>query len=149
MQALSRKRPNHGTKIMATDSDKPTAPPAAPTDKPAPKPDRPPEKRKFPRDGGGGPRRRERDAVPSLDQEFLQHHKNAPNVRDLDAEIAAELEAALQGMDDKSLYSADDSKRARDQAAAQGTAAARSARSSPSTPPTSSSKSPAAAARAS
>jgi small subunit ribosomal protein S1 len=40
-------------------------------------------------------------------------------VRDLDAEIAAELEAALQGMDDKSLYGADNSRRARDQANAQ------------------------------
>ncbi len=45
--------------------------------------------------------------------------KTAPNVRDLDAEIADELEAALKDMDAASIYSADDSKRARDQAAAQ------------------------------
>ena len=109
---------------MADEADKPTAPETKPTpapappEKPAAKTDKPPEKRPFKRGDGGGPRKRVRDAVPSLDADMLYHQKNAPNVRDLDAEIAAELEAALGGMDDKSLYSADDSKRAREQAAA-------------------------------
>jgi ribosomal protein S1 len=112
---------------MANESDKPnvpeTPPPtAAPTDKPAVKSDKPPDKRPFKRGGGDGdrgPRKRERGPMPSLDSDMQYRQKTAPNVRDLDAEIAAELEAALQGMDDKSLYGADDSKRARDQAAAQ------------------------------
>lgn len=115
---------------MAENTDKPSIPatPPAPadaskpasTDKPAPKPDKPAEKRPFKRGGDDrGPRKRMRESVPSLDAE-LYHQKNAPNVRDLDAEIADELEAALQGMDDKSFYAADDSKRAREKAAAQG-----------------------------
>jgi small subunit ribosomal protein S1 len=94
--------------------------PKPPSTPPAGKPQRPP----FKRGGGGGdggPRKRDRgrDSVPSLDSDMLYRQKTAPNVRDLDAEIAAELEAALQGMDDKSLYGADDSKRARDLAASQ------------------------------
>ena len=112
---------------MANESDnpQPTTPPAAtpsekPSDKPAVKTDRPSEKRPFKR-GDGGPRRdRDRALVRSLDSEMQYHQKASPNVRDLDAEIAAELEAALQGMDDKKLYGADDSKRAREQADAQG-----------------------------
>ena len=119
---------------MANDSDKPnvleTAPPAPPAEKPtapettsqappadklAPKPERPADKRPFKRGGGEkdrGPRQRERGPMPSLDSDMLYKQKTGPNVRDLDAEIAAELEAALQGIDDKSLYGADSSKRA-------------------------------------
>jgi ribosomal protein S1 len=107
---------------MANESEtpQPTTPPAAkPSEKPVVKTDRPPDKRPFKR-GDGGPRRdRERSSVPRLDADMFRE-KNGPNVRDLDAEIAAELEAALHGLDDKKLYSADDSKRARDQAEAQG-----------------------------
>src|ERR1700686_2215988 len=108
---------------MADNTDKPTTPetpkPAPATDKPAAKSDKPPEKRPFKRGGGGDRGPRKRDSVPSLDSDMLFHPKNTPNVRDLDAEIAGELEAALQGMDDKSLYGADDSKRAPERAAAQ------------------------------
>jgi small subunit ribosomal protein S1 len=115
------------TSIMATDADKPTPHETKPADtpppeKPAAKTDKPSDKRPFKRGGRDddrGPRKRMRESVPSLDADMLYHQKNAPNVRDLDAEIAAELEAALSGIDDKNLYSADDSKRARDQAAAQ------------------------------
>lgn len=91
-----------------------TAPAAtAPADKPASRPGKPFDKRK-PR--GDGPKRR----IPALDSDMDFKPKTAPNVRDLDAEIADELEAALKDMDAKSLYSADDSKRARAQAEAQG-----------------------------
>ncbi len=104
---------------MANETDKPTP---APETKPAPPPAPPArgdqkDRRKPPRDEG--PRKPRREFVPSLDAD-LSYKKNTPNVRDLDAEIAGELEAALAGMDAQSLYSADDSKRARDQAAAQG-----------------------------
>ena len=118
----------YGTYIMATESEKPQETPAAaspPADKPAPKPvSKPGQPPRKPQRGGGGghggDKRRPRDSVPRLDSEFDFKDRQAPNVRDLDAEIAAELEAALQGMDDKSFYSADDSKRAREQADAQG-----------------------------
>src|SRR5205809_3128573 len=110
---------------MADETKQPDSPEAktAPIEKPAAKPEPPKggqEKRPFKRGGDGerGPRKRERGPIPSLEGDMLYKPKNAPNVRDLEAEIADELEAALQGMDDKNLYSADDSKRARDQAAA-------------------------------
>ena len=105
-----------------TNSPQPATPPpatppppaaAAPPAKPADRPKKPFEKRQPPR--GDGPRKH----VPRLDSDVDYKQKTAPNVRDLDAEIADELEAALKDMDAKSLYSADDSKRARDQAAAQ------------------------------
>jgi small subunit ribosomal protein S1 len=118
---------------MSTETDKPQEPAATPPvadqgskDKPAdkstPPPGAPPRGRgdqgrgKPPRDREH--KQRPRDAVPRLDPEMYKP-KEGPNKRDLDAEIAAELEAALQGMDDKSLYGADDSRRARDTAAAQ------------------------------
>jgi ribosomal protein S1 len=118
---------SQGKTNMSTESDEPnvpstpvSTPPTTPSDKPAGKSDKPPEKRKFQRGGdAGGPRKRVRDAVPSLEGDLQYRQKTAPNVRDLDAEIADELEAALKDMDDKNLYCADDSKRARDQAAAQ------------------------------
>jgi ribosomal protein S1 len=57
--------------------------------------------------------------VPALDSDMDYKQKTAPNVRDLDAEIADELEMALKDMDAKSIYAADDSKRARETAANQ------------------------------
>jgi small subunit ribosomal protein S1 len=110
---------------MATESDKPnvpstpesTPPPRDPGAAPVGKSDKPPEKRRF--EPSGRAHKRVREAVPSLEADLQYHQKNAPNVRDLDAEIADELDAALKGMDDKELYGADDSKRARDVAAAQ------------------------------
>jgi small subunit ribosomal protein S1 len=106
---------------MADDINKPqseTPPAAAPMPpaplKPADKPTKSFEKRRPAR--GDGPRKH----VPRLDSDMDYKQKTAPNVRDLDAEIADELEAALKDMDTKSLMGADDSKRARDQAAAQG-----------------------------
>ena len=110
--------PNPVPTMPAGASGKPAAKPAA---KPPSKPGQP--QRKPQRGGGGGgdrPRQRNRDSVPSLESDFDFKNRQAPNVRDLDAEIAAELEAALQGMDDKSLYGADSSKRARESADAQG-----------------------------
>jgi small subunit ribosomal protein S1 len=108
---------------MSSDADKPqsTTPDAAkpaekPADKPAPKQH---DKRRPPR-GDGGPRRpRTRESMPSLDSDFQLHQKNAPNVRDLDAEIADELEAALKDVDAKALYAADTSTQARKQSEAQ------------------------------
>src|SRR6516164_1929792 len=92
--------------IMSDNADKPatpeTTPTAPPADKPAAKTDKPPEKRPFKRGGDGGergPRKRVRDSVPSLDADMLYRQKNTPNVRDLDAEIASELEVAFAGMD--------------------------------------------------
>ena len=104
---------------MSTENENPQpatpAPSTPPADKaqnkPADKPNKPFEKRK-PR-GDGGPKRR----VPALDSDMDYKQKTAPNVRDLDAEIADELEAALKDMDATSIYAADDSKRARAQAA--------------------------------
>ncbi|MBI3824113.1 MAG: hypothetical protein HY289_15705, partial [Planctomycetes bacterium] len=121
---------------MSNDAEKPTVPESKPATPPAAPPvaDAPgspkipvasapgaPQKRPFKRGGGDdrGPRKRERGPVRSLQADLDYHTKVGPNVRDLDAEIADELEAALKGMDDKNLYSADDSKRARDQAAVQ------------------------------
>src|ERR1051325_2034158 len=107
---------------MAAESDKPATPDPAPQNKGDAKPPAPApaerggkDKRKPPRDE----KRRERPPMRRLDADFAYHQKNAPNVRDLDAEIAGELEAALAGMDEQSLLNADDSKRARAQAAAQ------------------------------
>ncbi len=110
-----------GNPIMANETDTPQTAPApppaaaapAPDAKPASKPPRPFEKRKPPR--GDGPRKH----VSRLDSDMDYKQKVAPNVRDLDAEIADELEAALKGLDAQSLMNADDSKRARDQAATQ------------------------------
>src|SRR2546421_26967 len=70
----------------ATPPTPPPAPPAAaaPPGKPADKSKKPFDKRK-PR--GDGPKRR----IPSLDSDMDYKQKTAPNVRDLDAEIADEL----------------------------------------------------------
>lgn len=92
-------------------ADTAEAKPAVPN---RPGPGKPQDKRRPPR-GDRAPKQR----VPALDSDFQMHQKNAPNVRDLDAEIADELEAALQGMDVNAVYSADSSERARNTAAAQ------------------------------
>jgi small subunit ribosomal protein S1 len=102
---------------MSDESAKPQTP-APPVQAPTAKTDKPPEKRKFSREDRG-PRKRTRDAVPSLQSDLDYKTKSAPNVRDLDAEIADELEAALKDMDADKLYATDSSHRAQSQAAAQ------------------------------
>jgi small subunit ribosomal protein S1 len=122
----------HGAIIMDSDQPQPATTPeaAVPVAKPADKPvpaskapaPRPPQERKPPRPdggGGGGPRKRIRDSVPALDVDFDYKNKVSPNVRDLDKEIAAELEAALQGVDDKNLFGAETSQQVRKEAAAE------------------------------
>ena len=105
---------------MTNDSEQPNIPPAPAQALPPPASPRPLEKRKFQGGGDrGGPRKPRRDSPPRLDAEIDFRKPQTPNVRDLDAEIAAELEATLQGMDDKNFYAADSSARARDSAAAQ------------------------------
>ncbi len=119
--------PFNGANPMSNETSQPQpatptapAPSAAPATKPADKPAGPPQQqRKPPRDDRGGPRKRIRESVPMLDAGVDFKHKVAPNVRDLDKEIAAELEAALQGIDDKNLYAADNSEKVRAQAAAE------------------------------
>ena len=119
---------------MSDQSDKPNVP-STPPSTPAPaattppttpaKTDKPPENRKFQRGGGGGsdrggrPKQRMRESVPSLQSDFDYRAKQSPNVRDLDAEIAAELEAAMQGVDHKTMFAAETSQQAQAQATAQ------------------------------
>ena len=103
-----------------------TTPPAAPAPaaSPAPPPDaaaadksKQDRGKKKPAMGGGGmPRRRIREAVPSLvdDQRFASGVK----LKELDDEIAGELEAAMGGMSAQDLYAAENSQAARTQAAA-------------------------------
>jgi small subunit ribosomal protein S1 len=83
-----------------------------------------PGKRRPPQGGGGGgggmPRRRVREAVPSLEEDL--RYQSGPKIRDLDAEIADELEAALSGLGDKDLMGADTSQQARAKAGAPGEA---------------------------
>jgi small subunit ribosomal protein S1 len=66
--------------------------------------------------GGGMPRRRVREAVPSLvdDDRFTSGVK----LKELDDEIAGELEAAMGGMSAQDLFAAESSQSARAQAAA-------------------------------
>src|SRR5689334_10231388 len=99
------------------DSDKPETPatPEAPppqTDAAAPPPAAPPpaaagkpDKRKPNQGGGPGgmPNRRTREAVPALHD----HRLTGSQMKDLDAEIEGELEAALGGVDAKSLLGAE------------------------------------------
>ncbi len=114
---------------MATEGETVPAPQTPPETKAAPaastpappstQGSRPQDKRRPPRDGGGGPRRgrdRERGPVRQLDSDLDFKNKFEPNIHDLDAEIAGELEAAMQGMDQKSLLGADTSKQVRKQA---------------------------------
>ncbi len=98
----------------------PEAAPAAskPADKPAPAPTKPADnKRRPPSRGDSGPRKRIRENVPSLDADLDYKNKFSPNVRDLDKEIEAELNAALGGLDDKNLFAGDTSEKVRAEAA--------------------------------
>src|SRR6516165_5048326 len=67
-----------------------------------------------PRGGGGGdmPNRRVREPVSFEDE---MRFSAGPKIRDLDAEIAGELEAALSGLGDKELMGAETSQQARGQ----------------------------------
>jgi small subunit ribosomal protein S1 len=105
-----------------------TPPPAAgpPEQQPQPaaKPSGPAgrqEKRKpqgGPRGGGGSPRVRTREPVVSLEDDM--RYRSGPNLRDLDAEIADELEAALGGTGVKDLLAAETSQQVRAQAGESG-----------------------------
>jgi small subunit ribosomal protein S1 len=118
-----------------TDSEKPETPPpppASPETTPAtpegpaakqpgasPKPGQPPRPAKRrPQHGGADlPNRRVRESVPSLEDDL--RYAAGPKIRDLDAEIAGELEAALSGLAEKDLLGADSSGQARATAAGQ------------------------------
>ena len=92
--------------------DSPAPPP--PVSKPAPtgRGDKRPAKK--PGSGGGqGERRRMRDALEVQD---LARFQAGPSLRDLDAEIEIELEAAISGMGDKDFLGADTSAQVRKQA---------------------------------
>lgn len=107
-----------------SDTDKPdtSAPPPAP-DKPAPPAAEVPgkgkapgkaDKGKKPAGGGGGyPRRRILEPIPSLEQE--QRYASGPRIKDLDDEIAGELEAALAGLSQSDMLAADTSQKVRQQ----------------------------------
>jgi small subunit ribosomal protein S1 len=106
----------------APSPDKPEqqTPPAA---KPAPQPGPParPDKRRPQGGGGRGggtPRVRTREPVMSLEDEL--RYKAGPNLKDLDAEIADELEAALGGTGVKDLLAAETSQQVRAQTADHG-----------------------------
>jgi small subunit ribosomal protein S1 len=93
------------------------APPAPPTlAKPVAPPPRP-DKRRPPQGGGGTPRVRTREPIVSLEDEM--RFRSGPKIKDLDAEIAGELEAALSGIGDKDLLGADTSRETRAKAAGQ------------------------------
>lgn len=62
------------------------------------------------------PRRRVLEPVPSLESE--QRYGSGPKLKDLDEEIAGELEAALAGMSEKDLFAAETSQAARQAAEA-------------------------------
>jgi small subunit ribosomal protein S1 len=67
--------------------------------------------------GGDMPNRRMREPVKALDDDY--RYGTAPKMSDLDAEIAGELEAALNDLGKQDLLAADDSQQARDSAAAE------------------------------
>jgi small subunit ribosomal protein S1 len=100
------------------ETDKPTAvPPSSAPAKPgaSAKPGAPGRfgKRKPPAGGGGDmPNRRVREPVSFED---VMRFSAGPKIRDLDAEIAGELEAALSGLGDKELMGAETSQQARGQ----------------------------------
>jgi small subunit ribosomal protein S1 len=122
-----------------SDSDKPETPPTPPAgpDAVAPpegtaekgaappqpavpaKPALPPRsgKRPPPRGGGDFPNRRMREPVKEIDDDY--RYGTAPKMKDLDAEIAEELEAAMTDLGQKDLLAADNSRQARDSAAKQ------------------------------
>jgi small subunit ribosomal protein S1 len=94
----------------------PTAPAAEakPPEPAAPGPKGKADKKKPPQGAGGGgtPRRRTRE-MPAIDERFT----TGPSLKDLDAEIEGELEAALGSVSEKDLFGADSSRQARQQAA--------------------------------
>ncbi len=95
--------------------------PAAKPPAPAAPPGRPDKRRPQgggPRGGGGTPRIRTREPIVSLEDEL--RYKAGPNLKDLDAEIADELEAALGGTGVKDLLAAETSQQVRAQAGEQG-----------------------------
>lgn len=109
----------------------PTPPTAASPEQPAPpaakQPTPPPPGRQDkrrpqggggPRGGGGTPRVRTREPIVSLEDEL--RYKSGPNLKDLDAEIADELEAALGGTGVKDLLAAETSQQVRAQTGEQG-----------------------------
>ena len=75
------------------------------------------DKSRKPGGGGGGgfSNRRIREPIPSL--EGAQHYGSGPKLRELDDEIAGELEAALGGMSTRDLLGAESSREVRQQAA--------------------------------
>lgn len=94
----------------------PEAPAAATPQAPAPATVGKGDKRKPPQGPGGGggtPRRRTRE-MPSLEEQM--RFSSGPKLKELDDEIAGELEAALGGMSEKDLFAADTSRTVRQQA---------------------------------
>src|SRR5262249_35206569 len=92
----------------AAEAQPPPAAPAAPAPTPPPtnKPDRPGGKKPGgPREAGSA-RRRILEPMPSLDDPRFQ---GGPRLKDLDAEIENELEAALAGMPAQDFLGADSS----------------------------------------
>ena len=83
-----------------------TAPAAAPAKKPDARGGG--DKKRKSQGGGGTPRARTREAIPSLVD--YARFDNIANVRELDAEIESELEAALNGVNQTELFAVDSSK---------------------------------------
>jgi small subunit ribosomal protein S1 len=113
---------------IMTEQEKPETPAAAPTlpeappnpeaaqaPAPAAPPPAKPQQRKAPQGGGGTPRRRTVESAMSPEDE--KRFRSSPRLKDLDAEIEGELEAALGNMSEKDLYAADTSRKVRQQAA--------------------------------
>jgi small subunit ribosomal protein S1 len=97
------------------------AAPAAPAEGAAPAPEQAkpdagkpgkPDKRKPSQPQGGTPRRRTREA-PSLEEQM--RFSSGPKLKELDDEIAGELEAALGAMSEKDLFGADTSRQVQQQ----------------------------------
>jgi small subunit ribosomal protein S1 len=96
----------------------PVAPPASQSAAPASAPGKAPPDRgkKKPFQGGGGmPRRRVREPVPSLVD--TERFGSSVKLKELDDEIAGELEAAMGGMSAQDIIAAENSHSARAQAA--------------------------------
>jgi ribosomal protein S1 len=112
--------PPPATPAVSPPSDK--AEPAPPAASPTPTaPAKKEDKRRGPGQGkpgkGGGfgmPRRRVLEGVPSLEE--TQRYGSGPKLKELDDEIAGELEAALGGLSEQQLIGADSSAEARQQA---------------------------------
>ena len=98
----------------------PSAPPAAAKPPPPPAAGKggPDRSKKKPQTGGGGgmPRRRTREVGDSLVD--VERFSSGVKLKELDDEIAGELEAAMGGMSAQDLFAAESSQAARTQAAA-------------------------------